>query len=407
MTNVQPSYSGAGLTVRWTILAAVLFLVGGNGFVIAGVLPDIAADLHVGAAAVGFTITLYALLVAVLAPVVAVAFARMSRTLLMVLGLLVLVVGVLLAAAATDVAVFAAGRALAALGGAALVPTATATAAAIAPPAQRGRAVAVLGLGFTLALAVGAPLGTALAAVAGWRVSMLALAALAAVLVPLLALAVRHVPAAHPLSIAQRLLVLRDGRVVAVLVATLSSTAAFNLVYIFSARVTGTSGAPLALLLLVFGVGGIVGNSVAGPLTDRFGSRGLGAVAMVVQVLALVVVAIAGHAFAGLAAAFLVWGAAAFAAIVPLQHRLLHIDARTAAVAISWYSTALYLGIAVAPVAGAAVLGAGEPVLLPIGAAVLGAAGLVAFLAGHRARRADVVAGTAGLAGATPGAVEG
>jgi DHA1 family inner membrane transport protein len=386
MTNVEQSYSRSGLMVRWSILAFALFLMGTNSFVIAGVLPQIAHDLQVRTTDIGFTITAYALVVAVLAPVTAVTLARLSRTTLMVAGLATFVVGVVIAGIAPDYTVFAIGRVVAAVGAADLVPTATAAGAAITSPERRGQAIAVVGIGFTLASAVGAPLGTALSAVIGWRAAMLIVALLAAVTIPLLAFGVRRVPLGEPISVARRFAVLRDGRILMPLLTTLFIAAGFNLLYIFSSEVTGFSGTALAALLLIYGVFGIIGNTISGPLTDRFGSRRVGLTFMVVETVALGVVALAGHSFVGLAIAFVVWGLSAFGSVIPVQHRLLAVDARTASVAISWFSTALYVGIAVAPLAGAASLSAGDAALIPVFGAVATVIGLAAFVVGYALR---------------------
>jgi DHA1 family inner membrane transport protein len=387
MTIIEQSYSSKALILRWSILAFALFLVGTNGFVIAGVLPEISSELHVGSTDVGYTITLYAIVVAILAPAVAVAAPRVSRTTLMIAGLAAFVIGVVIAALAPDLVVFGIGRVIAALGGAALVPTATAAGASITPPARRGQAIAVVGIGFTLASAVGAPIGTAIAAASDWRVPMYGIAGLGVVTMIVLGLVVRRVPLGEPLSFGRRFAVLRDGRILMPLITTLLLVAGFNIVYIFSSEVTGFGGTTLAILLLIYGVMGIVGNALAGPLTDRFGSRRVGTAFMIVEAVALAGVAVAGTSFAGLAVAFFVWGISAFAAIVPIQHRLLGVDGKTATVAISWFSTAMYVGIAAAPVLGAAALATGIQPLVPIIGSALTVLGLASFVIGYRLRR--------------------
>ncbi len=291
-----------------------------------------------------------------------------------------------MAATADGIVVFTIGRVLAAVGGAALVPTATAAATAIAPQGLRGRAIAVVGVGFTLATAVGAPLGIVVAAAAGWRSSMLVLAGGAVALAPAVALVVRKVPIDPPVAVSRRIQVLRDRRIALTLMSTLLVVAGFNLLYLFSATATGYRGRTLATLLLVYGVAGIAGNTLGGPLTDRFGSRAVGAATLLVNVVALVGVAIAGHRFVGLAGTFVVWGLSVFGASVALQHRLLNVDARVGSVAISLYSTALYLALAVAPLLGAAALALGDPTVIPIAAVVVSAAGLVVFLASYQTR---------------------
>ena len=395
MTSIEPSYPTPAVYARLALLAAGLFVVGTNGFVIAGVLPDIARSLGVSEAIASYSITSYALVVAVASPAVSILFARASRTRLMATGLALIAIGTAVSAVAPDFAVFTAGRVVAAFGGAALVPAATAAAPSLMPSAMRGRALAIAGLGFTLAVAIGSPLGTALASVGGWRLPLAALAVIALALTVLVAALVRDVPVGVATGLRARFAPLRDGRVVLVLVATLLLTAGFNIVYIFSSAVarpaTGGSGTQLAVLLLLYGVGGIAGTALGGRAADRIGSRTAVAVALGVEAVVLLAVPLLGGSFPAFAIAFAVWGVTAFGAVVPLQHRLVGIDPASAGLALSWYSTAMYVGIAIAPVVGAAALAVGAA-LVPVAGAVATVLALLTFQAGFLARRAAAAA---------------
>jgi len=390
MTQIEQSYA-RGLYPRLAILAAGLFVVGTNAFVIAGLLPDIAASLGVTPGEVGYSITDYSLVVAIGAPALSILLPRLSRTVLMSIGLAFVAVGTLLAASAPDLTAFTVGRIVAALGGAALVPAATAAAASLAPVERRGRAIAVVAIGFTAASAFGAPLGTAIAAAGSWRVPLFGLAALAAVLSVAVALGVRRVPLGTPVSVRRRFAVLADRRVLLTLVATLFVLCGFNVVYIFSsavtATVTGGSGVVLAVLLLVFGISGVVGNLVAGRLTDRFGNRRVTVPFLGIQVAVLAALPLASGNLVITGLLFAVWGASANAATLPIQHRLIEIDPATAGVALSWYSTAMYAGIALAPPLGAAALATGGASLVPLVGAVAILLALIAFQAGRATGR--------------------
>ncbi|MCU1420698.1 MAG: hypothetical protein JWN36_349, partial [Microbacteriaceae bacterium] len=227
----------------------------------------------------------------------------------------------------------------------------------------------------------------------GWRVPLFALAVLAALTAGAVALFVRGVPLAPPVSVRRRFGVLRDSRVLLALAATLLVIGAFNVVYIFSSVVvapaTHGDGGVLAVLLLVFGLSGVAGNAIAGPLTDRIGSRRSAIIFLGGQIIVLALVPLAVNTFAAIAVLFVVWGIAANGASLPIQHRLIAIDPATAGVALSWYSTAMYAGIALAPVLGAAVIGVGEVELVPVLGAVVTAVALLAFLLGW-VRRASV-----------------
>jgi predicted MFS family arabinose efflux permease len=390
MTSVERSYSPR-LYPRLGILAIGLFIVGTNGFVIAGLLPSIARTLGVGASDVSYSITDYAIVVAIASPVVSILFARVSRTVLMSLGLVLIAIGTVIAAAAPNLGVFTAGRIVAAFGGAALVPAATAAAATLASPERRGRAIAFVAVGFTAATAFGAPLGTALAGIGGWRVPLFGLAGLAAILAAAVAIFVRHIPLGQAISARRRFATLADRRILFVLVATLLVVSGFNVVYIFSsavtARATGNSPGLLALLLLVFGVGGIAGNVVAGPLTDRFGNRVVATTVLVAMAISLGLLPIAAGSLVGTAILFGLWGIMANAIALPIQHRLVQVNPEAAGVALSWYSTALYGGIAIAPPLGAIALGLGNAQVVPEIGAVAVVLALVVFLLGYLAVR--------------------
>lgn len=395
MTFIEQSYAPRGAYLRIGVIAAALFVVGTNAFVIAGVLPQIATGIGATAGAVSYSISWYAIIVAVLAPVVSVLFARASRAALMGAGMGLIAAGIALSAVAGDLAIFTAGRVVAALGGAALMPAAMAAAPTLVPPEQRGRALGVVGLGFMLATAVGSPLGTALAALGSWRLALGILAALAAVLAVVVALLMRTVPTGSVPGLAARFAVLRDVRIGLALMTALLFTAAFNMVYIFSSAVTrgvtGGSGTALATLLLVFGVAGLVGNWLGGSLTDRIGARPTAITALAVVVVSLVALFAAEDSYVGTAVLFGVWGLATAAALVPIQHRLVDVDPAVAGVSLSWYSTAMYVGIAIAPVVGASVLPLGAAWLDLLGAAAAAAA-LAVFALGYALPRRAALA---------------
>jgi DHA1 family inner membrane transport protein len=390
MTSVEQSYRTP--TLRLLVLALAMFVVGTNAFVIAGLLPDIAQNLGATPTEVSYSITSYSLVVAVAAPIISVLLPRVPRAVLMAAGLAVFAIGGALAVSATSLPLFLIGRTLSGIGGAALVPTATAAAASLARPEQRGRALAIVGAGFTLATAVGSPFGTALGGIAGWRLPLWLLVGIAAVLVVAIPLLVRGVPIAPAVTLRQRLAPLVDGRVLAPLGTTLFMIAGFNIVYIFSASVThastGGSGALLATLLLAYGVAGVVGNIVAGPLTDRFGSRKTAIVALAGQIVALAVLPFVESSFVASVVVFAIWGVAAFAIAVPVQHRLVTVDPASSALALSWYSTAMYVGIAIAPPIGSAALAIGGAEAVPAVGAAVTALALALFLVGYARRRA-------------------
>ncbi|MGN8050386.1 MFS transporter [Curtobacterium sp. 22159] len=391
MTSVEPSYDSGSATVRLSVLAAGLFVVGTNAFVIAGVLPDIARSLGAPQSQVSLSITLYAVIVALGSPAVSILLARVDRAHLMAAGLVLIGVGTGVAAAASGVGVFDVGRALAAVGGAALVPTATAAAPTMVPAERRGRAIGTVALGFTFATAVGSPAGTALAGVGGWRLPLAVLAVGAFAVAAAILVLVRNVPSGTAVGMTERLGVLRRPGVGAALVGSVLLTTAFNLVYLFSAAVTsravGSDTGMLAVLLLVYGAGGVVGNLVAGRLVDRLGTTRVLVGTLTAQAVVLAVLSATDGTPIGAALTYFAVGVVAFAAVVPLQHLLVELRPEAAGISLSWYSTAMYVGIALAPLIGSAALSSGPsggPVVVPVAGAVLTVGSVLAVLVGVR-----------------------
>jgi DHA1 family inner membrane transport protein len=384
--------------LKLALLSAGLFLTGTNAFVIAGLLPTLAEAFDTTRATVGYSITVYALVIAIAAPAASILLGHVSRTTLIVSGLALMAIGILITAMAPSIEVFIVGRAIGALGGAVLVPTSTAAGPALLSPKRVATAIAVVTLGFSLATAVGAPAGTALAAAYGWRAPLFVIAIIAVLLAVTVALVVRHVPIPPVASIRQRLRPLRDSRVSLGLVSTLLLILGFNIVYLFSASVTegstGGSGGLLALLLLAFGLGSVAGNVIAGPITDRFSARRTFTVLVIMQIVILVLIALIGRTFWIEVVLFALWGATALGATIPIQHRLATIDRATTGLTLSWFTSAQYLGIAIAPVVAATAAGLAGASLIPIAGAIVLAVCIVIFRLGFTQRSAGTPSNT-------------
>ncbi len=116
---------------RLLVLAAGMFAVGTDNFVVAGILPSISTSLNTSASAAGQMVSIYALSFAILAPVVAAVAGGWSRKFLLLSALGIFVVGNALSAVANDLNIVLISRALAGLGAAMFAPTALGAAASL------------------------------------------------------------------------------------------------------------------------------------------------------------------------------------------------------------------------------------------------------------------------------------
>jgi MFS transporter, DHA1 family, inner membrane transport protein len=383
MTDIK-QYSAAerrATTVRLWLLASGAFTFGTGGFVIAGLLPSIAASFEVDIATASLLITVYALVFAVGAPLLAIVTARVPRTLLIATGLAVGTVGTAFAAFAPTFELMIVARVIGAIGAAVFVPAATGAAAAIAEPDAQGRAVALVTGGFTAATALGAPLGTAIGSIGTWHWSLWFVAGLGAIALAGIVVVLRGIPAPDPLTLRQRFAPLASLRIGAVLVTILLLVAGQYSAYTFFGavqdRATHDNGLVLSVLLFVYGAAATVGNVAAGSLVDRFGTRRVLNVAVLVLIVAFAVMPFTAATLPGAIVTIAVWGLSAWAALLALQVRVVAVSPG----AIAWSTSAVFIGIALsAPLGSFAIQQLGVHYLTLGVAGVVVAAALVGEL---------------------------
>ncbi|WP_312979396.1 MFS transporter [Corynebacterium sp.] len=248
-----------------------------DDYVIAGVLPDLAADLDVSEAQAGQLVTVFSLTVALSAPVAAVSLIRVRRSTLFTVTLTLFALANIAAAATSEFWVLMILRVVAALCAGASTPAIFSWTARQAPPEKIGRYISVVAMGVTGAIALGVPVGTTIAHVWSWRGSFLVLAVSA--LVALVAIRMTMVTDAQgeeEVPVSHQLRALTAPPVALTLgvnvVAMSGSMMAFTYLAPFLAG--AAPGHELrAVAFAVSGVGGIIGVWSGGVLTDRIGPR--------------------------------------------------------------------------------------------------------------------------------------
>ncbi|MEU7855927.1 MFS transporter [Nonomuraea sp. NPDC049141] len=370
-------------TGRWQTHAAILafgtFAVGTDAFVIAGILPEIARSLDVSVAAAGQLVTVFSIAYAVLAPVLATLTAGWSRRVVLPAGLALFAVGNVITALAPAYGLVLAARVVAAGGASLYAATASATAAALAGDERRGRAIAIVMLGLTSSLALGAPLGTAVGAALGWRATMWLVTALALVVVPVIVGRLPDVGHGPAGGWRQRLAPLADRRVLGVLATTVVAFTGIYVPYTYLSAVyepaTGGQGGRLAVLLLVFGVAGTVGNLAAGHFTDRRGPRRVVIAGTLLLAFVFLSVPALRGSYATALPAVAACGVFSFTVTTPQQHLIMsYAPAGTQPMVASLNQSAVYLAVSLSGAAGGIALDAAGAAALPPLAAVLAVA---------------------------------
>ncbi len=371
--------------MRWLAVFALAlggFGIGTTEFVAMGLLPDIAASLHITEPVAGHVISAYALGVVIGAPVIAAAAARMHRRTLLLTLMAVFTLGNLASVLAPSYETLMAARFMAGLPHGAFFGVAALVAAHLMGPANRAKAVAHVLSGLTIATVLGVPMASWLGQALGWRsafglvvvIGLITLAALWFWLPERL----REMHVTSPLT---ELGALKRVQVwLALAVGMIGFGGMFAVYTYISTTMTGVAGLPRAMVpvaLMLFGLGMVVGNLVGGRMADVSVIRALylsiGALGIV---LALFVFA-AHNPWTALPGLFAI-GAAGAAVGPALQTRLMDVahDAQTLAAALN--HSALNIGNATGAWVGGLVIAAGFGYTAPAAAgAALAAAGLL------------------------------
>ncbi|WP_406457597.1 MFS transporter [Streptomyces sp. NBC_00876] len=321
---------------------------GTDSYVIAGLLPSIAADLEVSTPAAGQLVTVFALTMALSAPVMGALTSALNRRSALLIALTVFVAGNVVTALGTGYEVVMAARIVTAVGAGIITAAASSTAAAIAPPERRGRALAFVLGGLTLATALGLPLGTLIGRT-DWHITLWAVAGIGLLAAAGIAVGLPSVtlPAA---SLPDRLRPLKQGRVLALLAVTSLAFLGTYTLYTYIGPTlrdaTGTDASLLTPILLAWGVGTLGGNITAGRLVDRHDSARVLTVALALATLTLALTPLAIRTLGATLVWAVLWGVAVGIVVVPQQHRLVSLSPAAAPVLLGLNSSALYIGIA-------------------------------------------------------------
>jgi DHA1 family inner membrane transport protein len=257
-------------------LALSAFAIGTTEFVIVGLLPTMANDLNVSIPSAGLLVSLYALGVAIGAPVLTALTGKWNRkhVLLSVMGLFV--IGNLVAWQAPTFETLIVARILTGLAHGVFFSIGSTIATSLVPKDKGASAIAIMFTGLTVALVTGVPLGTYIGQSFGWEatfltVSILGLIAMvgSAFLVP------NNLQQSKPAKMSTQLSVLTHPRLLLLYVITAigygGTFVAFTYLAPIIYQITGLDSSIIGLVMLVYGVSVAVGNIWGGKLADRMG----------------------------------------------------------------------------------------------------------------------------------------
>ncbi|SMB24454.1 Uncharacterized MFS-type transporter YtbD [Serratia proteamaculans] len=300
------------------------FAIGTTEFVIVGLIPTIAEQLGVTVPSAGLLVTIYAIGVAIGAPVLTALTGRVPRKLLLISLMVLFTLGNLLAWQSPGYESLVIARLLTGLAHGVFFSIGSTIATSLVAKEKAASAIAIMFGGLTVALVTGVPLGTFIGQHFGWRETFLAVSLIgviatvaSAILVP------NNIKNQASASIKDQFKVLTHPRLLLIYAITALGYGGVFTTFTFLApmmqELAGFSAPAVSWILLAYGIAVAIGNIWGGKLADRHGAvRALSFIFAALAVLLLVFQFTASHSIAALLTV-IVMGIFAFGNVPGLQ----------------------------------------------------------------------------------------
>jgi predicted MFS family arabinose efflux permease len=332
--------------VRWALMFGN-FVIGCGIMVVPGTLNDLAHSLQVSVALAGQLFAIGAATVCFGAPLLAGWVAAFDRRKLLTVSLVGYAVGHALCAAMPNYAALLPIRAVTMLGAAVFTPQAAAAVGFMSPPEHRGRAITFIFLGWSMASVLGLPLSAWLGDTFGWRFAFVAVAAVALIAAGWVCVAMPDGVRPAALSLTAWKHAFSSPLLMAIVGVTFLAGAGqftlFSYLTPYFRDVLHASTPEASLLLVWFGVFGLIGNLVLTRFIDRVGTHVAGTAMVCFMAVTFIVWPFVGGVVAtGLA--LVPWAFGCFSGQSAQQARLGVVAPALAPALMALNTSAIYLG---------------------------------------------------------------
>ena len=366
------------------LIALGAFALGMASYVTAGLIPLIEQSFGVSVGVAAQLVTAFTLAYGIGSPIVVALLPgnRQRNGLLAALGLFVLSNAA--SALSTDFYFLLAFRALAGVGSGVYLAMGIAIAASLSSSA-RGKAIAIIMGGMAAGTVLGVPGGLVLTEKLGWASALWLVTLLGMIAFLGLAWRLPELPSSDAVPLRKKLSLLVDGQVIVVLSVSLLAAIASLGMYTFLAPLMSSSEYgdvdSITPFLWVWGIGGVLGSFLVGPLADRVKGPQMTLAIMLILAISLAILPVVASWNAWLAMVpIILWGAVGWALQVPQNNQLIHVreSKGDGNLAVALNESALYLGSAIGAAAGGMALAMDLPIwALPVGAGAVAVIGAV------------------------------
>lgn len=267
---MEMSVKGKNSSLIISILTFGVFGIINTEMGVVGIIPLIAETFGVTIPQAGWTVGVFALVVALSAPVMPLLFSGVNRKKVMLLALGVFVLSTLVAAFTSDFTVVLIARAVPAVFHPVYVSMAFSVAASSVGKAEAPKAVSRIFIGVSAGMVLGVPVTSFIASQTSFSAAMLFFAAVNAVVLAATVVFVPSIPVGKRLSYGAQLSVLKSTvtwhSIIAVTLINGAMFGFFSYMSDFLLTVTGLPYKMISVFLLIYGGANIVGNVAAGRL---------------------------------------------------------------------------------------------------------------------------------------------
>ena len=303
-------------------LALSAFGIGTTEFVIAGLLPQVAADFNISIPEAGNLATVYALGVFVGAPLLIILGTRIPRKGMLMLLMSLFVVGNFITATASDFNIALVGRFVTSLTHGAFFGIGAILAADLVAPNKRIQAISFMFSGLTVANLIGVPVGTWLSQVMSWRDTFYAITGVGVLGFIGVMMLIPKISNHERPQIKKEFAAFANTRVLLAMGITVFGPAAFftSITYIapMMVEIAKFDPASVTWLMIVFGLGLFLGNILGGRYADK-ALMPLLYLTLGGQAIVLLIFSVTAHSQIMSVACILLMAGFGFATVSPIQ----------------------------------------------------------------------------------------
>lgn len=256
-------------------LAATFFGVGITEFISIGVLPAVANEFEISVSTAGLIVSMYAIGVAVGGPILTSLTAKVPRKKVLLSVIVLFIIGHIITAIAPTFSIVLAGRILSAFAHGVFFAIGSTVAASLVPKNRQASAIAFVFGGFTVATAIGAPFGTYISDLFGWRLPFYGIAfiGLIALLLNAIAIPGQQLKTETPPSYKDQLKLVTNKRILLILAVTIlgygGTFVTFTYLSPILQDIMDINAKNVSVILFAYGVAIAIGNAIGGRLGDR------------------------------------------------------------------------------------------------------------------------------------------